>query len=633
MKKFLPIILVGIMVLGGVGAVAGHNFDNETMRSEMVSFSHPDIIEKQDYCVIQLEESTFNSISENKPLIPMVSKVYTFPFGTIIRDVDVSFSEPLEESIDMLVEVSPEVEIFSTMYQMKNKVSSNQVVDYSDIEIYPDSKFEYRAAAGLKNDEHVIYLTVTLSPIQYKPNENLILYSEEAKVDITYTLPKKPFVFPDEYDMLILTPSQFESALQRLVDFKNNLNPPIRTVMVTLDEIPSGVGVDTQEDIKYYIKDALEMWGFKHLLLVGAGIEGSELFPVRKAYHASTPHEDYFPSDLYYADIYNSTGEFSDWDVDEDGLFAEYPRDKNDIDILPDVYLGKIPCNDVNELNIVIDKIIDYKEHNKMVSKILQVGGDSAPGSGIYEGEYANEKVLETLPGYTSIKCWATEDKCTKDCIGSGFRSIVDFVDISGHGSYMSWATHPPDDDSQWIPPKTLFAPWTGFLYLDIDIYRLTNSKKYPVVVFTACSNNKYTMSENCIGWNLLSKNNGGSIATFAESGIGYGPTGPNFVNSGIGLMEVNIFKEIVETKVLGEAWNNCMVIYYSKFDPNFKREDYQTMLEFLMFGDPSVAIEDGDDPRTHDVNNYNTNNLVNRLIEQFPLLYRIFETMIARFN
>jgi hypothetical protein len=536
----------------------------------------------------------------DKPMLPVVTKVYTFPFGTYVNNVDVAFSDVIEQVISKPIIPSPEVHSLSI--NTINKIKKPEaVMTYSDIDIYPEQRYSYRTGSGLKNGEHVIYLILSLNIVQYEPSENIICYSNIAKIDITYTPPEKPVTFNDDFDLLIISPTEFESALQRLVDYKNDLDPPVRTIMVTLDEIPSGVGVDEQEDIKYYIRDAIENWGITYLLLVGAGVEGEELFPVRCAWLPSQPHEYYFPSDLYYADVYDGNGSFPNWDVDGDGKYAEWTTDVPNVDVFPDVYLGKLPCNDVAEVNTIIDKIIDYKAHNKMINKIMQAGGDSVTGDpeGIYEDEYANEKVMEKLPSYTTTQLWGSNGKLTKSNIAKGFKDGVDFVDFSGHGSYASWASHPPEDEDTWLPPDSLRSPYTGFLYIDYDMYLINNAKKLPVIVFTACSNHKYTMDPNCIGWKGLSKVNGGGIASFAESGIGYGPGGSICVDENIGWMEVKVFEELYNTKVLGQSWANCVSEYYTTFSADIDRYDFQTMLEFSMFGDPTLIIEDGDDPKS----------------------------------
>jgi hypothetical protein len=624
MKKIIPLLVVSILVLGGLGAVAIPDSEKENIDANIVNFSKPIIVEKGEFVTIALAESNADLWETDKPLLPLVSKVYTYPFGTIINDVQITFSNPTEIEITKKIEPSPEPQMKSAVY--KNQISEKEV-SYQGIDIYPEEKFGYRTGAGLLGKEHVIYLSVGISPVQYKPNENKLIYHEIAEISIDYTLPAEPVIFGDEFDLLIITPAQFSSTLQRLVEHKDSIG--IKTKLSTLEEIPSGVGLDQQEDIKYYIKDAIESWGITYVLLIGAGVEGSELFPVRKAYIPSNPYEDSFASDLYYADIYNSTGGFSNWDYDGDGKHAEYPTDIPNVDVLPDVYLGKLPVNNIAELNIVIDKIIYYKEHNKMTNKIVQIGGDTFPGDneGIYEGEFANEKVLERLPGYTSTKLWGSNGKLTKRNIAKGFRSNVDFVDFSGHGSQYSWATHPPNDDEIWIPAKTLRSFYTGWLFIDIDLFLVNNKKKYPVVFYNACSTSKYPAIENCLSWVTLAKKNGGGIAVFGATGIGYGAHGSQETARLFGWMEVNTHEELLNTKVLGDVWGNSITGYYTTFSANLKDGDYKTMLEYSMFGDPTVIIEDGDDPVNIPL--YRPS-VIEQLLDNFPLIAKFFEKIFG---
>ena len=623
MKKIIPLVIVGILVLSGLGASAVTSSENENLISETIVFSQPNICEEQDFVSIELEEATSSIWETGKPTLPVVTKVYTFPLGTIIDNVEVVFSNTIEKEISKPVKLSPEV-YPETISNMNVKITEKEI-SYSGIDIYPEQRYGYRTGAGLNNGERVFFLVISINPVQYKPQENLILYSEIAEIKVDYILPDTPITFPAEYDLLILTPTIFESALQRLVDYKNGLSPPVNTVMVTLDEIPSGGGVDEQEDIKFYIKDAIETWGITYVLLVGAGVEGEEIFPVRQAWIRSDDHEDYFPSDLYFADIYNSSMGFSDWDVDEDGKFAEYPSDMAEVDVLPDVYLGKIPCNNVQELNNVIDKIIWYRNHNKMLNKILQMGGDSFLDDNVNEGEYANTKVLEKLPGYSTTQLWASEETLTKANIGKGFRSLVDFVDFCGHGSVMSIATHPPKE-KVWVPPKTLISNYPGFLYFDFDLYNARNPVKYPVCVYKSCSNSKYSEFDTCFSWKTVNKKEGGGIAVYSASGISYGATGTDIVARTTGWMEVKSFEELVSTKIFGDVWGNSITDYYTTFESSFQMSDWKTMLEWTLFGDPTLAAEDGDDPKTTQVYRTVQYEFIARLLDRFPLLARFLE-------
>jgi hypothetical protein len=286
MKKMICLFIIGVLVFSGLGAFGGLVDGNEKLISEKIFFSQPTIIEEQNHILVKLAEANTNSWSSGKPILPMISKVYNFPLGTIIDKVQVSFSENNEMKISKQIEMAQEWQVFSI--KQNNRINIEPQISYTDIDIYPEQRYTYRVASGLDNGERVIFLTVQILPIQYKPNENLILYSDSATVEIKYTLPERPVIFGDSYDLLILSPSQFESALQRLVDHKNSLDPPVRTILKTLDDVPSGVGVDVQEDIKYFIKDAIESWGITYVLLVGAGVEGSRTISRKKCMVANS---------------------------------------------------------------------------------------------------------------------------------------------------------------------------------------------------------------------------------------------------------------------------------------------------------------------------------------------------------
>ncbi len=595
MKNMITMGVVGLLVLTSLGAAA-FSIENttQTITADQIRFQEPLTSIQNEYTVLELPESTGFLRQTGRPLLPMVSKVYTFPFGTIVNSVEVILGTTSEVLLEKPVILSSDPQMISTQ-NLQNLVTSTEDMQTSE-SWYPTHSFGYRAATGLQNGNRVTFVSVYLYPLQYQQNTNTLRYSQEASIHITTTQPVEPLHFGNVYSLLILTPAQFTTQLEPLVTYKNDNG--IATLMTSLEDIPH-VGEDIQEDIKYYIKDAIETWGVLNVILVGAGLEGQEIFPVRNAWIPSGDYEDYFPSDLYYADIYASGGGFSNWDFDNDGKYAEYPWDLLVADLYPDVYLGRLACNDASEVTTVVNKIIDFKEHNKVINKILQLGGDTFPGDeeNINEGEYSNTKVMTKLPGYTAIRLWASAATLTKDNIRKNINKGVDFVDCSGHGSWASWATHPPNDDQTWLPAQTFYSPYTGFLYVDVESF--FNSKKLPVFVMNACSTSKFSESPNCISWKIVSKSKGGGIASFGASGIGYGMPGTDETEGLWGWMEVHLFEELYTTKVLGQVWANSINDYLNSF---FMLEDadYKTVVEMCMFGDPTTVISDGKNPQSY---------------------------------
>jgi len=643
MKKLLSLVIVGILILSGLGAVASDNEKNSCKTSESMHFSEPILEQNEKYITINLQEATSNIIETGKPILPKYSTTYTFPFGTHITNVEVSFSEKIEQEISKSILPAPEPQIVSTLYK-SNPVTTPEISEsYLNIGIYPVSRYSYRAGSGLKDGEHVLYLTVHLYPVQYSPSSNMIYYSRDAVIDLTYTLPENPINFPDEYDFLIITPAEFSDEFYSVdpefdtsfIDYKNSQG--ISTKLITLDEIYNSdyfpvEGIDDQEKIKYFIKNSIENWGITYALLVGSGLEENEKFPVRYAYIPSSNYEKKFPSDLYYADIYDSEYNFSSWDNNSNDKYAEYSQTGNDmdaVDMYPDVYLGKLPCKDATELRTILKKILFFEKHNKMTNKIVQVGGDTFPGDpqNVNEGEFANGEVLEQLPGYDTTQLWASNGKLKKMNIANGFNNLVDFVDFSGHGSPESWATHAPNDEKVWLPAKSPISPYTGWLYIDYEMHNVKNTKKFPVVVFNACSCNKYTYSANCIGWKTIKTDSGG-IASFAASGIGYGSYGTHETERLWGWMEVHIFDELYNTKILGKVWSNAITGYINSHmsSEDWDDADCKTVLEMAMFGDPTLAIEDGEEPKIKSINDHSLYIFLKQILSRFQSLERLLQ-------
>jgi hypothetical protein len=602
MKKIITMLMVGCFLGSyGVGVsipetgesspatAAGERADIGLART--VVFSAPVATQSHGVTTIRLAEATSYSMEEGKPELPVVTEVFTFPFGTRIGEVHVALSGARTWGLPAPVAAAKTPHLRSTVFAETYR-EETQATDYTDIDLYPPQSYRIDTASGLSGNRRLTFLVVNIYPVTYTPAENTISYARQADIAVTYRLPEAPVQRGDTYDLLVLAPATYAADLQPLIDYKNANG--VASTMTEIEDIPSA-GADQQEDIKYYIKEAIETWGITYVLLVGGGLAGNEQFPVRYAWIGSGSYEENFPSDLYYADIYDAAGNFSTWDANGNGRYAEYPADMPAVDVVPDVYLGRLPCTSRFEVKTMVNKIIDFSEHNSMTNTIAQIGGDTFPGDreNVNEGEFANTNVLQNLPGYESIRLWASEETLTKNGIIRAVNSGVDFVDFSGHGSVLSYATHPPGDDEHWIPETTFYSPYSGFLYLDANW--LFNVKKYPVIMYNACSCSKFSESPYCMSWQSIRRPWGGGIASFGASGIGYGNYGRNETSRLFGWMEVHLFANLYQNKILGQAWGDAIALYARSFD--LDDGDYKTLLELALFGDPSLAIDDGVDP------------------------------------
>ena len=95
--------------------------------------------------------------------------------------------------------------------------------------------------------------------------------------------------------------------------------------------------------------------------------------------------------------------------------------------------------------------------------------------------------------------------------------------------------------------------------------------------------------------------------------------------------MEVHTFEEIHNNIILGLAWGNCITNYYTTFASDLDDGDYKTLLEYSMFGDPSLGIEDGKDPIN--IPFERPLSLVELILDNFPRLATILEHILARLS
>lgn len=408
--------------------------------------------------------------------------------------------------------------------------------------------------------------------------------------------------YDDNYNFIVLTPTQFTQEIQPLITHKNGRG--ISTILVTLDDIYSGnifpvKGRDNPEKIKYFIKDSIENWNTNFVLLVG----GSDQLPSRYThiYYDEfnlypTKNEWVFLSDLYYADIYDDNGNFASWDTNKNNVFAEYEWHGNndEVNLYPDVYLGRLACITKSEVITCVNKIITYEKEEQFKKdwfhNIVAIGGDSLPGDTekINEGEYVQKEIFDIMSNFSPTKIWASNEKLRQTSnINNAIDSGAGFIFFNGHGNIDLWGTHPHENENEWLPP--------GF-YRNEDINTLSNGNKLPIVISDACYHCKYDTQRECFGWTFITNPNGGAIAFIGGTDIDLSFGGVDITTKGIEKLCLELSTHYIRgTRTFGELWSKSLTTYISTatMDPI----DYITLEESQPFGDPTLEIASASQP------------------------------------
>jgi len=508
-------------------------------------------------------------INPGYPLLPYMVKTYVFPAGTKIKRVNVDVKDVKIAKINKKIQPSP---FPSSIFISEEKIKEEKV--YSEDIFYPEKWYEYDMGMGINNGKRVIFLNIYLYKYRYNAVRNEIKYAD-FEVNIDYEPPENRSINAN-YDLLIIAPQEWMNDIQPLVEHKEKYG--IKTKVVSIGEAESGQGSDDAERIKYFIKHEIERDGIKYVLLVG----DSSIFPVRYSY-ADDGEEEKFVTDLYYADIYDANGGFSSWDTNGNGKYGEY--DKNgeidSVDLYPDVYVGRLACNNKNELDTAIKKIIEYEDNayfQDWRDRIVVCGGDSFDDNdNIYEGEQIKNTSMAFKNNFRITRLYASYGNLTKDLIMDEFEKGSILYNLAGHGNRLSWATHPPGN----------FKKWIGF---DItDVYSLKNGDKLPVVILNACSTGEFDRGTN-LAWEFVAASGGGGVATFATTALSWGYVG-SYCDKGLsGYMDVRFCRNFELGKYLGSVFYSAENDYMNTI-PRKNVFDYKVIEEWELFGDPTLVI------------------------------------------
>jgi hypothetical protein len=453
------------------------------------------------------------------------------------------------------------------------------------------------------------------------------------EISINNTTSPQKNTAPSIYDLLIIAPKQFVKALQPLIVHKNAMN--VRTCLVTIDEVYQQMfwhGRDKPEKIKYFIKTAKEEWGITYVMLVGGFLE----IPVRYVFNADNNtfwNEPCFISELYYADLYDKNGDFSSWDASNNGIYGEWYGDvakDPDIDLYPDVYVGRLACLNKAEVKTMVHKIITYETSTygqEWFQRLVLVAGDTYPASEnpnwtSYEGEVNTLNAIENMSGFEPTKLWTSDGSLTgpKDVIRAVNKGCG-FLFFEGHANAFMWSTHPANDSHTWI---------NGLNTVTMDFLR--NKQMLPICVVGGCHNNeldvtprniltglkeeglryfssrtvpfgsfwRYTWVRECWGWKLTAISKGGSIATIGCTGLGMSKEDKQSFSGAGDYLDPTFFHEygVNGTSILGKVWGNTISDYLNHYPIDWETPaakdfaiDAKTVQQWALFGDPSLRI------------------------------------------
>jgi hypothetical protein len=483
------------------------------------------------------------------------------------------------------------------------KISLPDPKVYEGKEVYPKSLGIFRGT-GRMGDLNIA--SCEIRPVQYDPSTQEIILHTELSIELTLapdpdtpvnTKRRSSFselsrkmankkmrnfqdlsspwspgyarnLDPANYEYVIVTVTAQESAYQTYADWKTAKGVPATVVTTTwIDANYSGR--DIQEKIRNFIIDAKDTWGISYVLIGG----DDHIVPSRVAWAFECeagfdPDEDNIRADLYYSDLDGT------WDENGNSIFGEIA---DNVDLYPDVMVGRAPTDDLSDANAVVNKFMTY-EKNPPADYATEAFFFAEV---LWSNPYTDSGILKDMIDDLHFDSrYEPIEKQYESMMNETPTSVLNYLNTGPH--LTNHAGH------AWY---SSMGCGTGYIYRG-DVDALTNGPNYFVLYSIGCWSAAFDY--NCMAEHFATNPNGGTIAYVGNSRYGWGSPG----HPGWGYSETfdadfygAILSEGLTQFGAAVAWPKILRIPYSQDENVYRCHLYQVNL----LGDPEMACHTED--------------------------------------
>ena len=463
-------IFAAITLLGAMPSVT-HGAINESLSFPADDMTlTTDTIDGVVYCNVAYSD-TYNNGETAQPSLPV--RYYTFSIPYNAANLSVS-----ADVLDVNIIPSPAT-VFPIQVPQLADGSDTPTFTMPDSSVYNTNAFfpsQIASIAGegyYQGDNHIV--TVALCPIQYNPVAGQLRVNNEIGLNISYSLvdesalpmrvvsrnssslrteginstksivlnpssvegfaaPFSPAITPSStfasplYDYIIVTSEELAPAFERLVSYKRakGYNAGIVTMEGILandayknGDTFSGINDDAGK-LRAYLYNAY-MCGAKYVLLGGK----EPHVPIRYGYGMRS----YFiPTDLYFCEL------SSNWNQSKDSY---YGKQSLTLDYCPELFVGRLLCDNISEVNNYIDKLLKYElnpgnGNYEYLQRSFIIDADQMEDNN--EAGYIASEISTLLPD-TIVKHGSTDYSSVTEIISDLNTTHHGYLSFHGHGN------------------------------------------------------------------------------------------------------------------------------------------------------------------------------------------------------
>ncbi|MGA1848695.1 MAG: C25 family cysteine peptidase [Thermoplasmatota archaeon] len=304
---------------------------------------------------------------------------------------------------------------------------------------------------------------------------------------------------PADVQYVIITDSSWVGDhLERLRDWKIRKGVPTRIVEMSF--ITSNYnGTDKQEKVRNFIRDAVNTWDTEYILIGG----DIAVVPYRSTYVQSGSYiETDCAADLYYSDLDGS------FNADNDTTWGETT---DNVDMRPDVYVGRAPAQTAGEMNTFVTKTLKYEieplsgylDNVTLAGEYLDSSTNSSLGMDLIKTQLLPSTVNATSLYDASSGVFGNFNRLT-------FQNQIDLG-----ASYVFHSGH-----SNWNVMSTGTMSSYGYLY-NSNVAAYKGGYKLGVLNSLGCITTRFSQND-CIAELHVVKSDGGSVVYIGNSRYGW---------------------------------------------------------------------------------------------------------------
>jgi hypothetical protein len=305
------------------------------------------------------------------------------------------------------------------------------------------------------------------------------------------------------YEYVVITVDSLAASFGPLVEWKTEKGVPAECV--TLEWIDLNyAGVDSQDKIRNFMIDAYQTWGSVWFLLGG----DTQLIPSRTVFAMDCEMGgvagNKIRADLYYSDL--------DGTWNDNGV-APFGEVDDNVDMYPDVFVGRAPAENVEEAVVFVDKVLTYEKNppSNYALKMLMPGEilwlnpytDSGVGLNRIDEDFIPPRFDPILKLFESLGNETTE------AVLAAMSDGQNFVIHDGHCN------------------EYVMGAGDGYIYYT-DADTLSNAPKNFILNSIGCW--PAAIDRDCIAEHFMNNPNGGCVAFIGNCRYGWGsPGNPGF--------------------------------------------------------------------------------------------------------